>query len=66
MGKGLDSVGAGSTKTALMQFSIANQPIHMTGMTREEYEKKIEAYKSAVVIPDIVYSIVFFLFVIHW
>ncbi|MBS1890025.1 MAG: hypothetical protein JST59_01925 [Actinobacteria bacterium] len=59
MGGGLKSVGAASSKIYFMQFSVANQPLTATN----DY---FQLHNYLTIIPDAVYSLVFFLFLLHW
>lgn len=59
LGGALSKSSAGSTKTMFMQFSISNQPTTTTA-------EKTTLHNYLIVIPDLVYSLVFFIFLLHW
>lgn len=66
IGKGLESTGAGSTKILLMRFSIANQPVKTPNLTEDQFELRSAQFKLGVMIPDILYSLAFFVFLLYW
>lgn len=59
LGDNLLSAGVGSSKYSFMRFSIANQAAKTTTETSR-------LYYYLVTVPDAVYSILFFLFLLNW
>jgi hypothetical protein len=59
MGGGLTAMGAGSSKIYFMQFSLSNQPLSAT-------TAYMQLHNYLIIIPDAVYSLVFFLFLLNW
>lgn len=66
LGRGLESTGAGATKTSLMKFSVANQPVKTPELSESAFQERSANYKLGVVIPDMLYSLTFFVFLLYW
>jgi hypothetical protein len=66
LGGGLTTIGAGSSKIYFMQFSLGNQLYNSSTISASYYNTMIKTYKYLVTISDALYSLIFFIFYLHW